>query len=276
MAGLGLEPGRLDLHLMPVTTDCEDDRRLLSSDEQARALRFRRVADRVLFIQAHGLLRRVLSRHAAVAPSEWQFAAGPWGKPALCPQRHPTLQDLRFNLSHCAGQVAVAVAWAREVGVDIERVDALRQPGELVPSVLGPLEQQGWQQVGPDLRAQQHFLMTRWTLKEAVLKALGIGLTQVAPHQLEVLRTEDGTGWQIRPCAGHAAALQDWSRHGWLHSELAGETHRWALACDRRSGEAVSWRLIHHQGVLAGRGEDLSVGQGGVPGLGGVVEGRAR
>ena len=170
---LDLATGRLDLHLMPVTTDCEDDRVTLSDAELARARRFRRAADRALFIQAHGLLRRVLSRHAEVAPAQWHFTTGPWGKPALCPRRHPTLRDLRFNLSHCAGHVAVVVAWAREVGVDIERIDALSQPGELVPSLLGPREQQDWLQTGSDLLAQQHFLMTRWTLKRS--RAQGAG-----------------------------------------------------------------------------------------------------
>lgn len=250
MARTDLAPVRLELHLMPVTADCEDDLVLLSDAEQARARRFRRPADRVLFVQAHGLLRRVLSRHAVVAPAQWHFVVGPWGKPALCPQRHPELQDLRFNLSHCAGLVAVAVAWAREVGVDVERLDALEQPGELASSVLGPHERQDWQQIGPDLGAQQHFLMTRWTLKEAVLKALGLGLSQVAPDQLDLHRAdhaEDGGGWQLRPCALQTpAVLQDWSRHGWLHGGDVGDTHRWALACECQPGEAVAWRLVHH------------------------------
>lgn len=247
MACTDLAAGRIDLHLMPVTTDCEDDLALLSDAEQARARRFRRPADRALYLQAHGLLRRVLSRHAAVAPAQWHFVAGPWGKPALCPQRHPALQDLRFNLSHCAGLVAVAVAWAREVGVDVERLDALSQPGELAPSVLGRREQQDWQQIGPDLRAQQHFLMTRWTLKEAVLKAVGLGLTQVSPDQLDLHLADDGRGWQISFGATRPpAALQEWSRHGWLHGGEVGDRHRWALACGRQPGETVSWRLVHH------------------------------
>jgi 4'-phosphopantetheinyl transferase len=250
--GIDLATCRLDLHLMPVTTDCEDDWALLAGDEQTRALRFRRAADRVLFIQAHGLLRRVLSRYAAVAPGQWHFVSGPWGKPALCPQRHPALQDLQFNLSHCAGRVAVVVARGREVGVDIERFDALAQPEELALFVLGPHERQGWPQTGADLQAQQHFLMTHWTLKEAVLKALGLGLGQVAPHDLDVLRTEDGGAWLARPCVASApASLRDWSRHGWLHSGLEEGTHHWALACERQPGEIMSWRLIHHPAPIA-------------------------
>ena len=230
---------------MPVTTDGEDDWPLLCPEERTRALRFRRPSDRALFVQAHGLLRRVLSRHAAVAPEAWRFRAGPWGKPALCPQQHPDLQDLRFSLSHCAGQAAVVVAWAREVGVDVERVDALAQPAELAPSLLGAREWLEWLQTGDDLPAQQHFLMTRWTLKEAVLKALGLGLTQVAPHQLEILRAQDGTGWQAMPNAESSpAVLQHWSRHGWLHSGSAGDAHCWALACARLPGETVTWQLV--------------------------------
>jgi 4'-phosphopantetheinyl transferase len=242
-----LEPGRLELHLMPVTTDCQDAQSLLSADELARAARFRRTADRVLFIQAHGLLRRVLSGHSAVAPRQWQFVQGQWGKPALCPQRHPTLQALRFNLSHCAGHVALAVAWGREVGVDIERRDALAQPGELALSVLGPREQQAWQQLGADLSAQQQFLMTRWTLKEAALKALGFGLGQVAPDQLEFQRAADGEDWLAVPSPTQpVAALHDWSRHGWLRSGQVASTHHWAIACERRPGETVSLQRVHH------------------------------
>lgn len=232
---------------MPVTSDCEDDLHLLDSTERARAQRFRRTSDRILFIQAHGLLRRVLSRHAAVAPQDWQFVRGPWGKPAVCPRAHPTLADLRFNLSHCAGQTAVVVAWAREVGVDIERCDALPQPAELAASMLGPHEQQDWQQVGTDLQAQQRFLMTRWTLKEAVLKALGLGLTQVDPRHLDLLPAKDGHTWLARPCATQAtASLQDWARHGWLHGGLEGDAFHWALACERQRGEPVSWHVLRH------------------------------
>lgn len=248
MALADLAPGQLDLHLMPVTTGCEDDLVWLSGDEQARARRFRRTTDRVLFIQAHGLLRRVLSRYAAVAPPHWHFVSSRWGKPALCPRHHPTLQALRFNLSHCTGRVAVAVAWAREVGVDIERFDALAQPEELAPIVLGPRELADWQRLGADRQLRQRFLMTRWTLKEAALKALGLGIGQVAPHQLDVWRTDNGSGWLARPDPAQPdPALQDWARHGWLCCGLDEPACHWALACERRAGETITWRLVHHQ-----------------------------
>ena len=120
------------------------DLAVLDESERARAMRLRRPADLVLFIRAHALLRRVLSRHAPIDPARWRLVRAEAGKPALCPQQHPALQALRFNLSHCAGLVAVALAWEREIGVDVEPVDALQPDEALARTLLAPGEWRHW------------------------------------------------------------------------------------------------------------------------------------
>ena len=53
-------------------------------------------------------------------PSEMHVERAPEGKPRLV---HP--RDFRFNLSHSGGIGVVAVARAREVGIDVEGVRPL-------------------------------------------------------------------------------------------------------------------------------------------------------
>ena len=82
----------------------------LSADERARAARFVFPRDRRIYAAAHGLLRSGLSAVAGL--QDWQFRAGPWGKPEL--DGGP--EGLTFNLSHTEGRVAVALARGQDSG----------------------------------------------------------------------------------------------------------------------------------------------------------------
>ena len=183
MTGRGLR-----VHVLPVAPDSDgewsDLRPLLErldTEEQARAARFRFARDRQLYVRAHAFLRRVLSRHADVAPQDWRFERGSDGKPALCRHRHPALRDLRFNLAHCQGMAAVVVAQGREVGIDVEHRESMDDLGEVAAMILAPAELTEWQRLSDDRLVRRHFLLARWTLKEAVLKADGSGLGRHAP-----------------------------------------------------------------------------------------------
>ncbi|GKQ59764.1 4'-phosphopantetheinyl transferase family protein [Sphaerotilus sulfidivorans] len=261
-------PCRIELHLMPVAPgEPEDpvDLAVLDEFERARAMRLRRPADRVLFIRAHALLRRVLSRHAPIDPARWRLVRAEAGKPALCPQQHPALQALRFNLSHCAG--LVALAWEREIGVDVEPVDALQPDEALARTLLAPGEWRHWPTLvdahgvdgvdgmdgGGGGRARRHFLLTRWTLKEALLKAAGIGLSGLEPAGLELLPAPNGL-WRVQPGrAALPATLRHWVDGGWLQGGLEAGSHHWALACERQAGETIELQWLRHSsaGVIA-------------------------
>ena len=241
-------PCRIELHLMPVAPgEPEDpvDLAVLDESERARAMRLRRPADRVLFIRAHALLRRVLSRHAPIDPARWRLVRAEAGKPALCPQQHPALQALRFNLSHCAGLVAVALA------------RTLLAPGEWRhwPALVDAHGVDGVDGMdgGGGGRARRHFLLTRWTLKEALLKAAGIGLSGLEPAGLELLPAPNGL-WRVQPGrAALPAALRHWVDGGWLQGGLEAGSHHWALACERQAGETIELQWLRHSsaGVIA-------------------------
>jgi 4'-phosphopantetheinyl transferase len=124
--------------------------------------------------------------------------------------------------------------------VDVESLDALHESDQLAAMILTSDEQCSLQGHGADPVARRRFLLTRWTLKEAAIKALGLGLGSVEPNHLEVMPADEG-GWQ-------AALL---SRPGrtpiaWLHSLPEGPSHQWALACACRPDETLNLRLIRH------------------------------
>jgi 4'-phosphopantetheinyl transferase len=146
--------------------------RLLSPDEAARRGRFRFEEDRHLYLISHALVRSVLSRYAPVAPALWRFTAGPHGKPEI--QGPAGAPPLRFNLSHTHGLAAVAVTRHCAVGADVEHVDRPVEPG-LARVALAEPERGQLEGAAGDAWAETFFSF--WTLKEAYLKACGLGLS---------------------------------------------------------------------------------------------------
>ena len=166
---------QLDVWLIPLApiADLEYLLRLLSPDERQRADRLRHPPSREAFIVAHALLRSALSQRVNVDPRRWTFAADGSGKPVIAAPRVP----LRFSLSHCPALAACAVADSVDVGVDVESL-ATRVDAAAVARYFTPEEQQ-WVAGSSPPKRRAHCLKL-WTLKEAYLKALGVGLSEAA------------------------------------------------------------------------------------------------
>ena len=146
----------------------------LSVEELARRDRFRFEADRRDFTIAHDLLRRALSTQADVSPSDWRFTSNKYGKPTV-DSIDPQLQALSFNLSHTRGYVACAVTSKAPLGVDVERIDQSQQVEEIADRYFSKQEAEWLRQCSDELRNVR--LTELWTLKEAYLKADGVGLS---------------------------------------------------------------------------------------------------
>jgi 4'-phosphopantetheinyl transferase len=148
------------------------DYALLSDVERERHARFLRDQDRNAFLAAHVLLRKELSQHANVPPEERRFRNSDSGRPEIV--EPSTLQQLRFNISHTPYLVACVVGVEREVGIDVEYV----RDGPFVERVadrhFSPRERKALSHVAPESRPGVFF--DYWTLKEAYIKACGLGL----------------------------------------------------------------------------------------------------
>ncbi len=144
----------------------------LSDEERARKDRYLFEHSRREYLLTRALVRHTLSRYADVPPPDWTFRANAYGRPDVDVDGY---RSLRFNLSNTAGLVACAVVRDREVGIDVE--DTAR-PGETVSiaaSFFSPGELRDSGKVRPEGRRSAFF--DYWTLKEAYIKARGMGLS---------------------------------------------------------------------------------------------------
>ncbi len=198
----------------------EPDRRaaalaILTPAELPRLARFRFDRDRDVALASRALQRRALSRCAPVAPAAWRFATTAHGRPEIV----APASRLRFNVANTHGLVACAVTLDRELGLDVEAVRA-DAPAEIVDSHFAPSEQAALWALPADQQARRFVAL--WTLKEAYVKARGVGLElpldrfwyqlDAGPPRLTIapeLR-DDAATWQIAlwsPTADHVAAL---------------------------------------------------------------------
>jgi len=150
------------------------DLELLDGDERIQVGEFTSEPARRSYVASHAFLRRALGYHLGVHPGGLRFdrRCDHCGHP-----RHgrPRLVggDASFSLSHSGPRVLVAVGRG-PVGADIE--DAGRSPvaDGVVRRCCSPREQAWLAGLAPADRSQA--FLGLWTKKEAVAKALGLGL----------------------------------------------------------------------------------------------------
>jgi 4'-phosphopantetheinyl transferase len=157
------------------------DEAVLSQEERARAARFRFERDRARFVATRAALRQLLAAHLGQAPAALTFAAGPQGKPRLAGLAG---ERLRFNVSHSGDVALLALALDGEVGADVEQHRPETDVDALAPTVFTARELSAYRDL--DARVRRAAFFGLWAGKEAVLKALGSGLS-VSPRRVELL-----------------------------------------------------------------------------------------
>jgi len=176
---------------------------MLDEGEKARMVRFVHARNRIEYAAAHGLTRLALGAGLSLAPASLAFVEGPNGKPSA--QRGGRPAPVSFNLSHANGMVGVAVLAQPDVpvGFDLERFDR-RIELELADRYFRP-EEVKWLASLPAGERPRGFLRL-WTLKEALIKAMGEGLSreldsfwfEVFPPRLHfVSGDEDAEPWRF-------------------------------------------------------------------------------
>lgn len=155
---------------------------------------------------ARALTRAALSRYAPVDPRAWTFDQTELGKPQVAGPRG--VPPLHFNVSHTQGLVVCLLAHARAVGVDVEFLGRPSDIALLSRRCLSAAEQQALGAL-PESAQARRFLV-HWTLKEAYLKARGIGLG-LPLAEITILADDDPatgppTGFALGPGVGDQPA----------------------------------------------------------------------
>ena len=197
-----LPPG--EVHVCRVDLDVPSARlaalrTTLGSAERERALRFRFDRHRDRWVAARGALRAILAGYVREPAASLELSVGANGKPFLRDTSGGPA-PLRFSLSHADGVALIAVAWQREVGVDIEREEPDRADLAVARRMFTADEAAALAGMPPALRCRAFFAL--WTAREAYAKAIGRGL--------EAMRDTPPAGWTVRQLAlgpGYAGAV---------------------------------------------------------------------
>ena len=158
----------------------------LSAAERIRYDRFYNDRDRHMFLLGRVMARALVGRATGRRPSAWPWREGPHGRPEI----DEPGATLHFNIAHSAGLVVCALAEGREVGVDVEDLERRPKDRAIVRRYCSPAEA-GDVEAQPDWHRR---FLTYWTLKEAYLKARGLG---VSVHLADVSFALDGDGARI-------------------------------------------------------------------------------
>ena len=141
----------------------------LPGADRARAAKYRVDRDRAMFLGGRVMARTLVAGALGLDRDGWQWREGERGRPEIGQPATP----LRFNLAHSAGLVVCALANGRDVGVDVEDLERDALDRRLVHRYCAPAEAADIDAQGD--RWRDRFL-TYWTLKEAYLKARGLGI----------------------------------------------------------------------------------------------------
>lgn len=184
---------------------------LLTDDERAKAARYHFPTHRRRSILRRGALRTILAGYLGAEAAELRFVYGPQGKPALA---EPTAA-VHFNVSH-SGELALMAVGQRPLGVDLEQWREVADADLVARRFFTPNEVAAQSAA----RDGNQLFLRHWTRKEAVIKAVGRGLSMPlntfdisAVDAGQIVQINEAGGeqrWHVRdldPAEGYLAAL---------------------------------------------------------------------
>ncbi len=153
----------------------------LDESERTRWRRFQFAGPRRRFGLCRAALRAILCRWLGCENRQLAFESSPHGKPSATVDGFPV--PVSFNVSHSGCHGLIAFAPAGRLGVDVEERVTHRNLDLLVETVLGEHEQAQLARTRGDART--HLFFKLWTMKEALIKAHGMGMA-LDPSRVEI------------------------------------------------------------------------------------------
>lgn len=153
--------------------------RILTMVERAEAARFLRLEDRQRFVAARSLLRAMAGDTLGAAPENIRIERDAFRKPILA-----EAPECGCNVTHSGSFVAAAIGIGRQIGVDIEQHRPELDLDALAGTFMTRSEFAGMAALSPAARVRYFF--RQWCFKEALVKALGTGLTR-DPKRFEII-----------------------------------------------------------------------------------------
>jgi len=159
---------------------------ILSASETARASRYRFDEDRQRYIAGRASLRRILARSTSTPARDLVFEEKDGTKPKLV--LAAGMPPVFFNVSHSGDYAVIAVCDSAEVGIDIEQIRWDCPIDQLARRYYAAPEFEWLRNLPEDKKLKGFYRL--WTIKEAVLKCAGLGLS-VPTQSVRVHLTND-------------------------------------------------------------------------------------
>lgn len=188
---------------------------LLNVEESVQQKRFHFERHRHQYLVTRAMIRTLLARYLDVPAHELRFTKNAYGRPELAVEHMRV--PIHFNLSHTDGLIVCAMVLSREVGVDVEDITRGGDLVQIADRFFSPSEVNDLHAV-PVERQEDRFF-DYWTLKEAYIKARGMGLSipleQFSYHiddrstniaiSIDPRQQDEPSRWQFRQwrCAPH-------------------------------------------------------------------------
>ncbi len=146
---------------------------LLDEPERVRWHKFAHKGARRRFALCRAALRTILCNLLRCHNHQLSFDYTRHNKPFALVNGSPA--EISFNLSHSGRHGLIALAQNGRLGVDIEERASRRDFDRLIEAAFGKNEQAALNEASHNLRIQLFYKL--WTTKEALIKALGTGMS---------------------------------------------------------------------------------------------------
>lgn len=172
-----LEPGVIDIYYIKIDELSylfQAEMLMLLNGEEYRTYSFYRFTEKkVEYLVGRYLLKTLLAYYLEKAPEDILITRGKYGKPYLSVEKTALPFEIKFNLSHSNGMVVCALTPGRDLGVDVEQIDGdILEIAERYFS-LNELRYISTKVLVADKNEAAYKI---WTMKEAFLKLIGLGL----------------------------------------------------------------------------------------------------
>lgn len=141
---------------------------LLSTQEKIQSEKFFTINLSNRYIVTRAVLRSILAEYLGTIPQDIEFIRNSYGKPFV------RGANIEFNMSHSYNSAYYAITSDFSVGIDVEFYNKGKNIFNIAKSVFSIDELEFFLNLS-DLKRQEFFFNV-WTKKEAVIKAMGLGL----------------------------------------------------------------------------------------------------
>lgn len=190
---------------------------ILSCPERARAARLTG-SSRETFVASHAAARQIIAGYVGLPPGDVALIADYGQRPRLADH------TMAISLAHTEGLALLALSH-EEVGVDVERSSAIPadEVEDLAAFILSPPERDQMNALTP--ASKPRALVEAWSRKEACLKLMGLGVSQVLMAEITVSGGKGSTRHRASICTRpEHYRIEDLELHEGFVGAVATET----------------------------------------------------